>query len=143
MCAALLNEDFKAAKAAIRENWRYQGTNWASLHKHGTLEFRHFPGEYRPDIILRWTNLILRMGEFAKGHTVAEVYDLILQGEDQFGRAVFGYEWPGLVKNYHNHEHDWLEVLDIAGIFMATLNVSTMKESFHDVLARNYLIGGE
>lgn len=141
--ALLCKDDSNRAKKALQNgNWRYQGTNWAALCTHGTLEFRHFPGEYRAAKILWWTNLIMQLVKSAKNYAVEEVYDLMLEGRQEFGQEVFGAFWPVINERYKTADEDWRETLDIANVFIATRNAHARDSSFHQLLEGYYVVGG-
>lgn len=70
---------------------RYHAFNLGALWKHGTIEFRHFPGTHDPKALMMWINCINNMFEFAKEHTTKELFDKLsaLNSNSQYHQLIY------------------------------------------------------
>lgn len=127
------------AARGFGERDRYLGTNFAALFKFGTVEFRHFPGTTSAKKLIGWCNLIGDIYEFATHHNVNEIMDLADEGVEVFGTEVFGGEFRTLT--YREVDEDWVEALDTAFHFTATLaRAAAGRKSFHGLLEAEYVL---
>lgn len=61
--------------APARNQERYYGFNTASMRKHGTVEFRYFPGGPTKDELIEWLDFIVRLKNWCYGKTPDGVID--------------------------------------------------------------------
>ena len=139
---ALESENFPRLLYVLKEHERYTGTNWCSLVKHGTVEFRHFPGMKDFDQLLRTANAVLSIGEYAANNSYDDILDLIELGPHEFGREVFGNElWQYIV--YDTIEQDWYESKELLGFYAQTLQSDGSIRTLDTLLREGYLIQGD
>lgn len=117
---------------------RYAGMNWFAIRTFGTLEIRHFPGSADMRQIVRWINLGTRLIHAARTYSMDDVVRLIDDGENAFGRAIFGDEWRNLA--YDNHEQDWTEVLEGAEHLLACYRTNTESATSLDGILRQNMV---
>ena len=121
----------------VMRDRRYLGVNFASLAKHGTLEFRHFPGEYQSKVIRRWINCLYRIYDYAEKHSLVEIHLLANNGPGEITEQVFG---KTLAKHMDLNKvrETWPQVLETYNVFSEIVEGS--DESFDQALRDNYLL---
>lgn len=79
--------------APARNQERYYGFNTASMRKHGTVEFRYFPGGPTKEELIEWLDWIVRLKNWCYGKTPDGVIDstptaeaLLVKLEEAIGR---------------------------------------------------------
>lgn len=125
----------------LPEHLRYQGTNWTALGKHGTLEFRHFPGERSAARIVQWLNLVFGMYTYAERHTYDDVIELLTLGPEAFCADVFQGEMYDLL--YEGCEADWTETEDMVEDFQSYFTEASKTQTFDSMLRSSYFLIGE
>jgi hypothetical protein len=124
---------------AIPEWQRYVGTNWVSLRKHGTLEFRHFPATNKTVTILGWVDLCEGLLLAAREHSTEQLCQLFEQDIEAWGQLVFPTAWESL--KYSGWKRDYLRARDMVRTFTNMINGE--RSGFHRRLQKEYIVRGD
>ena len=119
---------------------RYLGTNWSALFRHGTLEFRHFPGEYRMRNIAYWINCVACLYTAAEKIPFQELVSLC-QNPDitPLGLKVFGKRrWEKIQDPKIKNAWEWSR--ETVAFYLETLMPPSGDMSFHKLLQQQYII---
>ena len=65
-----------------RNQDRYYGFNVASLRRHGTAEFRYFPGDPTREELESWLDLVVAVKKAGKSYTVTQINERVNSPED-------------------------------------------------------------
>lgn len=84
------NQTFSSAIHAPRGGERYYGLNVASIQKHGSLEFRHFPGAPTREELESWLDLVKGLKRLGQAIPVPNILDA-LETEEQLMQALRRY----------------------------------------------------
>jgi hypothetical protein len=123
----------------IPEWQRYVGTNWVSLRKHGTLEFRHFPATNKTGTILGWVELCEGLLLAARENSTEQLCQLFEQDVEAWGQLVFPTAWESL--KYSGWKRDYLRALDMVRTFN---NMITEEHGgFHRRLQKEFILRGD
>lgn len=78
-----------------RNTDRYYGFNVASIRKHGTVEFRYYPGGPSREELESWLDLAQAVKRAGMKHTIAELSDMINNEHDLLGylRDILPADW--------------------------------------------------
>lgn len=97
---------------------RYASINLSALSKFGSLEFRAMRGTIDPDIICKWTNLLLRLKDAAlRFKTPLDiVYEMSGTGLNEFTESIFG-EHVHVVTDFQDWDRDvWKKLRKLQSI---------------------------
>jgi hypothetical protein len=136
--AAYLGNPAKYEWQLKKEN-RYLGTNWNSLVKFGTVEFRHFPGTSDPKSLIYWTNLLCRMYTAAENSSPEALMEKCADPKT-LGTFVFGQFYKRLESA--RAAEDWAETMETAESYMRSLHEPEFRDrtTLHGFLEAEYMI---
>lgn len=120
----------------LLDHRRYMGTNWASLRKHGTLEFRHFPGTNKTAELLRMVATCERLLMVARECSPDYICQLFEQDIEAWGQLVFENAWAEL--KYSGWRRDYVRALELVKQYRS---LRPSDDSFHRRLQKEFVVG--
>lgn len=113
----VLSGDQEQIWRGVHDWCKYTGINLRSVESQGSVEFRAHEGTLDPRRILRWTNILLLMADYA---TTVEDPSTVLQhaqeGPENFLRRVFAHMADHLLEDgvyYQYHKNNLANVVDL------------------------------
>lgn len=111
---------------AIKDTTKYSGFNILPILRQGSVEYRHHPGTYKADTILRWINIVQQLRETALAYNSR---DLLSLPYNSIKRILFG-QYEELMCGYPEVDSDlqngWMVAKDI-------LNFNKLEDAWANI----------